>query len=139
MRSSRDPQNVAAAGLEAGHHPAPHLAGNPQGYPMSSVPIVPPKACADMAGLRAQIDRLDRALVALMAERQTYIERAAEIKTDRAVVHDDARIEDVVAKVLAEAKRAGLSAAIAEPVWRTLIARSIAREFEMFDAKNSAA
>ena len=57
----------------------------------------------------------------------------------RAVVHDDARIEDVVAKVLAEAKRAGLSAAIAEPVWRVLIARSIAHEFEMFDAKNSVA
>ncbi|HUB84097.1 MAG TPA: chorismate mutase [Rhizomicrobium sp.] len=92
-----------------------------------------------MPALRTQIDRLDRALVALMAERQGYIERAAEIKTDRAVVHDDARIEDVVTKVLAEAKRAGLSAAIAEPVWRTLIARSIAHEFVMFDAKNPAA
>ncbi len=106
---------------------------------MPSTPIVPPAACADMASLRAQIDRLDRALVVLMAERQSYIERAAEIKTDRTVVHDDARIEDVVAKVLAEAKRAGFSAAIAEPVWRTLIARCIAHEFEKFDAKNSTA
>ena len=106
---------------------------------MSSVSIVPPKDCADMPALRAQIDRLDRALVALMAERQGYIERAAVIKTDRGVVHDDARIEDVVAKVLAEAKRAGLSAAIAEPVWRTMIARCIAHEFEKFDAKTSAA
>jgi isochorismate pyruvate lyase len=106
---------------------------------MSSVPIVPPKACIDMADLRVQIDRLDRALVALMAERQGYIERAAEIKTDRAVVHDDARIEDVVTKVLTEAKRAGLSADIAEPVWRILIARSIAHEFDIFDAKNAVA
>jgi isochorismate pyruvate lyase len=88
-----------------------------------------------MASLRLQIDRLDRALVALLAERQGYIERAAHIKTDRGVVHDEARIEDVVSKILAEAKSVGLSAAIAEPVWRTLIARSIAHEFEMFDAK----
>jgi isochorismate pyruvate lyase len=100
---------------------------------------VPPSACPDMATLRVQIDRLDRALVKLLAERQGYIERAAEIKQDRAVVHDDARIEDVVSKVLSEARRAGLSPSIAEPVWRTLIARSIAHEFEKFDAKNSAA
>jgi isochorismate pyruvate lyase len=132
-------QNVAAAGLEAGRPEAPHHARNPKGCAMASTPVVPPNACSDMVSLRAQIDRLDRTLVALIAERQRYIERAAEIKTDRGVVHDDARIEDVVAKVLAEAKRAGLSAAIAEPVWRTLIARSIAHEFEMFDAKNSAA
>jgi isochorismate pyruvate lyase len=106
---------------------------------MPSTPVVPPKDCADMPSLRAQIDRLDRALVALIAERQGYIERAAQIKTDRDVVHDDARIADVLAKVLAEAKRAGLSAAIAEPVWRTMMACCIAHEFEMFDAKNSAA
>ncbi len=87
-----------------------------------------------MAELRGEIDRIDRALVALLAERQSYIERAAEIKTDRAKVHDAARIEDVVAKVLASARRAGLSAAIAEPVWRLLIERCIAHEFARFDA-----
>ena len=106
---------------------------------MADTPKIPPSDCADMTALRAQIDRLDRVLVGLMAERQTYIERAAVIKKDRNVVHDDARIEDVVSKVLTEAKRVGLSAAIAEPVWRTLIARCIAHEFEKFDAKSSAA
>jgi len=42
-------------------------------------------------------------------------------------------LEDVVAKVLAAAGPAGLSPAIAEPVWRTLIDRCIAHEFEAFD------
>jgi isochorismate pyruvate lyase len=105
---------------------------------MAETPTVPPAACADMPALRVQIDRLDRMLVRLLAERQGYIERAAQIKQDRNIVHDDARIEDVVAKVLAEAKRAGLNAAIAEPVWRTLIARCIAHEFVKFDEKTSA-
>jgi isochorismate pyruvate lyase len=91
--------------------------------------------CRTMADVRAEIDRLDRALVKLLAERQTYIERAAQIKTDRNVVHDQARIDDVVAKVLVSAKREGLSADIAEPVWRTLVDRCIAHEFAMFDAK----
>lgn len=90
-----------------------------------------------MDDLRAQIDRVDRALVAMMAERQSYIERAAILKNARNTVHDDARIEDVVTKVLAEAQKQGLSPAIAEPVWRELIARSIALEFEAFDSKQS--
>jgi isochorismate pyruvate lyase len=52
-------------------------------------------------------------------------------------VRDEARIEDVVAKVRAAAKAAGLSEAIAEPVWRTLIDRCIAYEFQAFDALRS--
>jgi isochorismate pyruvate lyase len=94
-----------------------------------------PSHCKTMTELRAAIDRLDRELVALLARRQRYIARAAEIKTDRDAVRDEARIEDVVAKVLAEARKAGLNPAIAEPVWRTLVERSIAYEFEEFDAK----
>ena len=95
---------------------------------------VPPAGCRTMAELRTQIDRLDRVLVRLLAERQGYIERAAEIKADRAAVRDEARIADVVAKVLEEAEKAGLAHQIAEPVWRILIERSIAHEFSVFDA-----
>ncbi len=88
-----------------------------------------------MADIRREIDRLDRALVALIAERQGYIERAAIVKTNRYAVRDDARIEDVIAKVLVSAKAAGLSPDIAEPVWRMLVERSIAHEFDCFDAR----
>lgn len=47
-------------------------------------------------------------LVALLAVRQAYIERAAQLKTGRDQVRDE-RIEDVVAKVIAEGRRAGLT------------------------------
>ena len=75
-------------------------------------------------------------LVALLAVRQAYIDRAAQLKTGRDQVRDPERIEDVVAKVIAEGKKAGLSAEIAEPVWRALIEASIRHEFEKFDEKN---
>ena len=93
----------------------------------------PPEACTTMAEVRQGVDALDRALVILLAERQRYMDAAARIKPSRNVVHDDARIEDVVTKVLAAAKTAGLSPDIAEPVWRTLIDRCIAHEFESWD------
>jgi isochorismate pyruvate lyase len=92
-----------------------------------------PDACVSMTEVRVGVDALDRALVILLAERQRYMDAAARIKTDRAAVRDEARIEAVIAKVKAAASEAGLSPAIAEPVWRTLIERSIAHEFEAWD------
>ena len=100
-------------------------------------PRTAPESCASMAEVRQGVDALDRALVALLAERQRYMHAAARIKPSRDVVHDDARIEDVVAKVLAESGRAGLSADIAEPVWRTLIDRCIAHELGVWDRTRS--
>ena len=92
-----------------------------------------PADCTTMAEVRQGVDAIDRMLVELLAERQGYMDAAARIKTDRGVVRDRARIEDVVAKVKAAAREAGLSEAIAEPVWRTLIDRCIAYEFGVWD------
>jgi isochorismate pyruvate lyase len=89
-----------------------------------------------MEDIRREIDRIDRALVALIAERLTYIERAAHIKTERNTVHDEGRIADVLAKVEACAAREGLPFAIAEPVWRALISACIAHELALFDGLN---
>ncbi len=94
-----------------------------------------PETCQTMAEVRVGVDALDRALVTLIAERQRYMDAAARIKTDRAVVHDQARIEEVVAKVKASARAVGLSETIAEPVWRTMIDRCIAYEFEAWDRR----
>jgi isochorismate pyruvate lyase len=92
-----------------------------------------PEACQSMTEVRQGVDALDQALVALLAERQRYMDAAARIKTDRDAVRDEARIEAVIAKIKAAGRAAGLSEAIAEPVWRTLIDRSIAHEFEAWD------
>jgi isochorismate pyruvate lyase len=102
---------------------------------MQDETIKVPENCGSMAELRMGIDALDAKLVTLLARRQLYIERAAVLKQDRGAVRDDARIEEVITKVLAAAKEAGLSGAIAEPVWRTLIEASIRHELQAFDKK----
>ncbi len=98
-----------------------------------------PEACVSMTDVREGVDALDQALVALLAERQRYMDAAARIKTDRTAVRDEARIEAVVAKVKNAAREAGLSEAIAEPVWRTLIEASIAHELEAWDRRRAPA
>ncbi len=93
-----------------------------------------PDICRDMADVRAGVDEVDRRLVALLVRRQGYMDAAARIKPSRDLVRDEARIEQVVANVCAEAERQGLSTAIAEPVWRELIERCIAHELGAFDS-----
>jgi isochorismate pyruvate lyase len=93
---------------------------------------VSPGDCRAMPEVRSEIDRIDRLLVALMAERQRYIEAAARIKTRSDEVRLEWRIDDVLAKVLASAERQGLSKRIAEPVWRELMDRCIDHEHEIW-------
>jgi len=80
---------------------------------------------------------LDARLVALMAVRQAYVERAARLRMARDQIKDQSWVEEVVSKVIAEGKRASLSANIAEPVWRTLIEVSIAHQFDAFGRRKA--
>lgn len=93
-----------------------------------------PEICETMLDVRAGVDEIDRMLVALIARRQGYMDAAARIKPSREVVRDEARINQVLANVKAEAERQGLSWAIAEPVWREMMERCIAHEFAVWDA-----
>lgn len=86
-----------------------------------------------MQDVRYEVDRIDELLVELLGERQTMMDAAARIKQHRNTVRDEARIEDVVAKVLVRANQVGLSPNIAEPVWRLLIEKCIEYEFVRFD------
>jgi isochorismate pyruvate lyase len=89
--------------------------------------------CETMADVRREVDRLDRELVALLTERQAMMNEAGRIKASRDLVRDEDRIEQVVANVLRESEKTGLSPEIAEPVWRLLIEKSIQHEFQVFD------
>ena len=96
-----------------------------------------PEDCQTMAEVREGVDALDRELVRLLVTRQAFMKAAARIKPNREAVYDAERIEDVVAKVLKEADKLGLSSDIAEPVWRKLIERCIAHEFDVWDETRS--
>ena len=89
--------------------------------------------CMNMQDVRYEVDRLDKIIVKLLAERQSFMDAAARIKANRDLVRDEARIEDVVAKVKTSASEHGLSHEIVEPVYRLLIEKCIEYEFNSFD------
>ena len=85
--------------------------------------------CATMAEVRVGIDAVDADLVALLAVRAAYIDRAAVLKGPLGLpARIAARVEEVVAKVRAQAAAQGLDPDLAEALWRRLIAWSITRE-----------
>jgi isochorismate pyruvate lyase len=90
-----------------------------------------------MAEVRAEIDALDRAIVALLADRLHYIDEAARLKPSRDQVRDDARIAEVLAKAAAEAERLGADGAVIAAAYRALVEASIAHELEKFDKLRS--
>ena len=82
-----------------------------------------------MAEVRAEIDRMDRELVRMLARRAGYIDRAIELKQLNGwPARIPERVEEVVMNARAAADGEGLDPDLIESLWRQLVDWSIARE-----------
>jgi isochorismate pyruvate lyase len=97
-----------------------------------------PAECESKEDVRAEIDRVDQALLTLFAERHAYVTRMAEIKTDPHEAFDPVRIEAVVKKVRARSLDLDLDEDQAELIWRTLIDWNINYEKGIIAARRRA-
>ena len=101
----------------------------PRPTPAKPALAKPAPDCVTMAEVRAGIDAVDAGLVALLVARAAYIDRAAVLKGPLQLpARIDWRVEEVVARVRAQAAAQGLDADLAEALWRRLIDWSVARE-----------
>ena len=82
--------------------------------------------------VRANIDRLDRGIIRLMAERGAFVRQAARFKASPEDVDAPGRVEQVVAQVRALAADADLEPQVAEAVYRAMIASFIEVEHSVF-------
>ncbi|MDP5280888.1 chorismate mutase [Sphingomonas sp. DG1-23] len=96
---------------------------------------IDPEACTTMAEVRAGVDAVDRALVALLARRFGYMDAAARIKPERGLVRDEARKAQVIANARAHARAARIPEEAIAFLWEGLVEASIAYEFEAFDRR----
>ncbi len=87
-----------------------------------------PEDCTTKEEIRAEIDRLDRELIALLGERFSYVRRMAQIKQTPGEARDADRVNAVLDKVAGEAEAAGLDADLVRLMWRQLIDWNIAWE-----------
>jgi isochorismate pyruvate lyase len=90
-----------------------------------------PKDCADLSQVRVEIDRCDKALVSMIAERFGYVERAWQIKLGlKQEANVPWRNQQVIDKVRALATEKGLPPDLCEALWRQMIGWSIQYEEE---------
>jgi isochorismate pyruvate lyase len=89
-----------------------------------------PEECETMDHVRVEIDRLDDALLDLVAERFTYVDRAWQLKKNPDEATVPWRIRQVIDKVEARAKERGLPSELAAALWRQMIGWFIQYEEE---------
>lgn len=87
-----------------------------------------------MREVRFGVDRLDEAILGLVAERFRYMDAAARIKPARGAVRDEARKAEVLANVRRLAADHDVPEEAIAEVYERLIEASIAYEFDRFDA-----
>lgn len=100
-----------------------------------SAPIPPGPDCTTMAQVRAGVDQIDRALVALLARRFAYMDAAARIKPTREAVRDEDRKRRVIANARAAAMEVGVPEEVVAVLWEQLVEASIAYELAAFDRR----
>ena len=83
-----------------------------------------------MDQVRAEIDRLDAAILDLVAERFGYVDRAWQLKTHKAEAVVPWRIQQVIDRVRARASEKGIPPELAEAMWRQMIGWFIQYEEE---------
>ena len=84
--------------------------------------------CASLAEVRLNIDRIDRQLVGLIAERGAYVRQAAGFKKTAGEVPAPQRVAEVLAKVRGIAPEVSAEPAVVEATWRAMIAAFIDSE-----------
>ena len=90
-----------------------------------------PDDCADLGHVRTEIDRVDALLVQLIGERFGYVERAWQIKLQaKQEANVPWRNQQVIDKVRARAKEAGVPPDLVEALWRQMIGWFIQYEEE---------
>lgn len=90
-----------------------------------------PEDCQTMAELRIQIDAIDKTLIALLAKRSGYIDRAVDLKKIEGLpARTTDRVAEVLGKVRALATDKALDPDLAEALWTELIEWGIQRELK---------
>jgi isochorismate pyruvate lyase len=92
---------------------------------------------ASLADVRANIDRLDAAIVPLLCERLYFVTQAANFKPSVAGVVVPARVEQIIASVRATAEKLGARPETMDSVYRHLIDAFTADEQRHWAALNT--
>lgn len=95
-----------------------------------------PDECENMIDIRAEIDRLDRQVIALLGQRFAYVKAAAKFKTSQTSVKASDRFQSMLQQRRVWAEEEGLHPDAVEKMYEDLVNHFIAEEMKYWQAKN---
>lgn len=96
--------------------------------------LLQPDECGGMDDIRAEIDRIDRAVVGLIGRRYQYVLAAAKFKTSATSVKAPERLTAMLARRREWAVEEGLNADVIEKLYADLVAHFIDEEMQRWKA-----
>lgn len=87
--------------------------------------------------VRNRIDQIDSELVKLIAQRGQCVKAASAFKADTSAVRAPDRVQQVIDKVCKQAREEGLSEAVIEKVYRSMIEAFIDYELEQYHQRQA--
>src|SRR5690242_19188203 len=115
-----------------GKPPAPAASGAPAPVappPAGTAHVGPPTATEGLRELRQKLDQIDQDLVGLIAQRMDTVARVIREKKGQAGgIRDPRREHEILARVEALARAAGVSAPLVRQIFSDIIANSVSRQ-----------
>ncbi len=96
-----------------------------------------PDECASLKDIRAEIDRIDREVIAALGQRFAYVKAAAKFKTSEATVKASDRFIAMLVERREWAAAAGLNPDVIEKLYRDLVAHFIEEEMSHWRSGDS--
>ena len=95
-----------------------------------------PQDCNSVEDVRAEIDRIDKQILSLFAERHKYVEEIVRFKTDEVGIVARERKELVIEQRKNTARELGLNPVTFEKIFELLIDSNIEHELKLLKEKN---
>src|SRR5215470_12313638 len=100
--------------------------------------MILPDECADISAVRAEIDRIDREVIALLGQRFAYVKAAAKFKTSREGGKAPDRLEAMLRQRREWAESFGLDPDVIEKLYRDLVSYFIGEEMAQWQKQPEA-
>ncbi len=94
-----------------------------------------PEECSDMQEIRAEIDYIDRQIVAAIGQRFKYVKAASKFKTSENSVKAPERLKSMLRQRRLWAEEEGLNPAVVENLYQDLVDYFIAEELKHWQSK----
>jgi isochorismate pyruvate lyase len=103
---------------------------------MAFQPMKTPDDCETMADVRAEIDRLDRQVVALLGQRFAYVKAASKFKTSETGVKAPERVQALLQQRRIWAEEEGLNPQVIEKMYQDLVNHFVEEELNHWRQPN---